>query len=1214
MANGPQSVTFDLLNSPCDGTNLIEASAGTGKTYAIAGLFLRLLLEQDLLVNEILVVTFTDAATNELKERIQRRLREALAWISGDGPADPFLAALCSRQPPAGHASRRLRGALNDFDQASIFTIHGFCQRVLRDHAFESGMMFDADLVADQERFVREIVHDFWRNHFYRASPRFLDYAFAHGINPGSFSALLGKNLTNPYLTVIPQQDIPDCSSQEAEFQACFETLRQAWFQARDEVQSLLTTTEGLHRGRYRKDRIPGWIEAMDAFFAGDGLGCILPEVFEKFTTGGLRAATRKGCRHPSHPVFDLCEAMQAVQQALVDQFNRVLLGLRLKFIETVRLELAERKRDRNTLFFDDLLLMLEGALRGPGGEHLAAVVRNRFQAALIDEFQDTDAIQYAIFERIFGRGKSTLFLIGDPKQAIYGFRGADIFTYLYASRQVSRRFTLGENWRSEPALIQAVNTVFRSAKNAFVYEDIAFQPVNPAPKERHERLAVDGRPALPLQIWLMEADKHAEAAPISRRVLEEVVPRAVAGEVSQLLTGSGQGAVTLGDRPLRPGDLAVLVRRNAEARLVQAALADLGIHAVLYDIGNLFDSHEALEVERLLVALLEPADAKLLKVALTTTMLGVTGEELVRLLQDEAAWEAWLIRFGDYHELWRRHGFFRMFRCLLRQEAVLPRLMALVEGERRCTNVLHLAEVLHQAAVDNHLGMVGLVKWLAAHRDAAAPHLEEHQLRLESDENAVKIATIHKSKGMEYPIVFCPFLGDRSTLRIKDEGVVFHDQENAGRLTIDLGSPMLDEHVRQAQKEQLAENLRLLYVTMTRAKHRCTLVWGRFRDAGTAAPAYLFHQPREAAADDLPDAVASRYATLQEGELRDDLRQLEANAAGSIAVLELPVTKGVRQPTHDEASGALRCRPFEVVISRDWSISSFSSLVSSQPRRADWADRDDSTPTGIPGEEADKGPPTAPRETLDMFSFPRGTSAGAVLHDLFEHLDFTERDDNTIQALIAAKLKAHGFEDRWVGAVYDMVRRVLEVPLTGEPDGLRLQWVPPADRLNELEFYFPLQRLSGSRLREVFGLCLGSSQNAAVPSAIERLQFRPLEGFMKGFMDLVFRFGERFYLVDWKSNFLGSRLDDYAQEALQKAMTEHFYHLQYHLYVVAIHKYLAARLPGYRYDSHFGGVFYLFLRGVDPVGGSAYGIYRHRPSEATIEALCQKLIGSARP
>ena len=324
-----------------------------------------------------------------------------------------------------------------------------------------------------------------------------------------------------------------------------------------------------------------------------------------------------------------------------------------------------------------------------------------------------------------------------------------------------------------------------------------------------------------------------------------------------------------------------------------------------------------------------------------------------------------------------------------------------------------------------------------------------------------------------------------------------------------------------------------------------------------------------------------------------------------------MPVEKGAREPALDVEAPRLECRTLGAGINRDWKISSFSSLISNQPRMADWADRDEMAVAGASTGEDLREPLAAAQKVPDMFSFPRGTAAGILLHELFEQLDFTERNQSIIQELVAGKLEAHGYESFWVGPVCDMVRKVLDAPLAPGPGSFSLTRVAPAERLNELEFYFPLRRLSASNLRDILGRCLGRSQAMGLPPMTERLQLEPLEGFMKGFIDLVFRFEDRFYLADWKSNFLGDRIEDYGQEALKKVMAQSFYQLQYHLYVVALHKYLAARLPGYRYESHFGGVYYIFLRGVNSEKGGEYGIYRHRPSAAVIEALSKNLIGT---
>lgn len=1213
---------FDLLKSPLEGTNLIEASAGTGKTYAITGLVLRLILEKNIPINEILVVTFTEAATSELKDRIRKRLREAAERFSGGSVKDELLEELFAYHPDASSAVRRLNYAINDFDQASIFTIHGFCMRVLHDHAFESGMLFDTELVTDQEILIREIVHDFWRKHFYNASALFFNYAVAHKVNTASLRSMVAKNIANPYLKIIPQNGVPDCSELEMEFRTHYERVCQAWPSAKHEVEPILTTADALNRTKYRKDSIPGWVQAMDAYLSSECLDCTPFDKFEKFTASHIASAVKKGGRPPSHPFFLLCDQLNLAQQRLAERFDQCLLGLRIEFIHTVRSELAKRKLNKNIVFYDDLLLMLNRALSGPGAENLAAIVRSKFKAALIDEFQDTDSIQYAIFEKIFGQGKSTLFLIGDPKQAIYGFRGADIFVYMDAARCASTCFTLGENWRSEPSLISAVNTIFLHAGIPFVYEDIGFLPVQPAKKKKHELLELGGKKEPPLQIWFVKADEISEGQPITRTNAEEVIPQAVAAEISRLLALAGEGKATIDKRSIQQGDIAVLVRRNAEARLVQKTLSDLGIHAVLYNIGYLFETHEAMEVERLLASIADPSDERLLKAALVTDILGVTGEELDQLIRDEAKWEDWLIRFGEYHDTWSRHGFFRMFRHLLLREAVLPRLMSLVDGERRCTNVLHLSEVLHQATIESNLNTIGLVKWLSTQRDEGTPRLEEHQLRLESDENAVKLVTIHKSKGLEYPIVFCPFMWDGSRIRPRDAPFTFHDEADEMKLTLDLGSSGRNENIKLAEKEQLAENLRLLYVAMTRAKHRCYMVWGHFKGADSSAPAYLFHQPQAKETNDLPDAVCSRFPSLKDKELWSDLEAIQRKAKGSIELLEMPLEKGEAQPAFQEETVEPACRTFAGKINRDWGISSFSSIISDQPRKAEWADRDEMVLVEVMEEDLES-PVHLVQKSQDMFSFPRGTAAGIFLHEVFEHLDFTVQDKTVIQELIATKLRAHGFESLWGGTVCDMVEKVLAVPLDSDSDSFALSRIQTVDRLNELEFYFPLQRISESRLKDLFGRYIWSVKHedspfrkgwqggfTEIPSSIDRLRFKPLEGFMKGFIDLVFRYRERFYIVDWKSNFLGNRNEDYDQAALLRAMEGNLYHLQYYLYTIAVHKYLKTRIPEYTYKSHFGGVYYIFLRGVDPAKGKEYGVYRHRPPAASIEGLCSHLIG----
>ena len=1200
---------FDILRSPLKGTNLIEASAGTGKTYTITALFLRLLLEMRLTVQEILVVTFTEAATEELRERIRGTLREAIeAFSSGRGENGLVDGLIRQNQDPAGALSA-LGDALRDFDEAAIHTIHGFCRRMLYENAFESGSLFDTELVTDEEILKRDAIDDFWRRHLLSASPLFVNYAIQNNLTPDTLYDLLANRIAQPYLQITPQVEKADTSAEEKLFMDSFGQVQEAWPSVRDEIEDILTKHQGLNRTQYGRGKIPGWVKGMNDFLASDGRNPFLFGGFDKFTSGELAGSVKKGWAPPGHPFFDLCEKLKQRQGKLEAVFARRLLGLKGAFFHELRETLARTKRERNILTFDDLLLRLQEALFGPGAERLTKAMRMTFKAALIDEFQDTDPVQYAILRHVFDYEKGILFFIGDPKQAIYGFRGADIFAYMEARRDVETRYSLGENWRSEPQLIDAVNALFSNRAHPFVYDEIPFQPTKTAKDKDAEKLNIKGRFEPPFKIWFLDARNWVEPGrPITKGLAREVIPKAVAGEISKLLNLGEEERAFIGQRPLRAEDVAVLVRRNADAKLIQKALSALGIPSVLFSTGNLFDSREAMETERVLGAIVAPNNERLLRSALATDMMGMTGEGLEALVNDEAGLEERLMMFRRYHELWQDRGFIRMFRTFLAEEKVLARLIRLTEGERRNTNVLHLMEVLHRACVERKLSMTGLIKWLSEQRGPERPQPEEYQLRLESDERAVKLVTIHKSKGLEYPVVFCPFSWDGSRLKNSKEPFTFHREGDGMMLSLDLGSEEINENRLLAEKEQLAENVRLLYVALTRARCRVYLVWGRFNEAETSAPAYLLHPSVSAQGEDIVGATGEIFRNLSDEGVLAGVEKVVKAAKGSLDLHEMPMELGVPYvaPAGDTAS--LSCRHFSGNIGHEWKISSFSSLIARQRHGEELADRDGVvSPNGEKQEVLEDG---ETEEALSgIFAFPKGTNAGTFLHDLLEHMDFAAEDKESLSLLVQEKLRRYGFESIWVETIMDVVRKVLSVPLEPGRNDFFLSRIPNCDRLNELEFYFPLRLVTPADLEKTWAKSGRPEGLVGAPEQIGRLSFAPVRGYMKGFMDLVFRFEGRFYLVDWKSNFLGSRVQDYDEQGMAAAMAGSFYTLQYHLYTLALHQYLKVKQHGYDYERHFGGVYYIFLRGVDPEEGSQCGVYRDKPSKELIDELGSLLL-----
>lgn len=1227
---------FDLINAPLKGANLLEASAGTGKTFTIEGLFLRLIIEKNLPVGSILVVTYTVAATEELRCRIRGRLLKAAQAFAQGESADRLLAALLYRfadQQERRRVQELLQAALRDFDEAPIFTIHSFCQRTLQENAFESDALFDTEFLADEERLRREVVDDFWRSHFYETLPEVVGYVLARGCSPASLAALLRQVVSHPDMEIIPHLEpfTPEAlRGLIAAYGDAFEEIKRHWPQVRQDIRGHLESS-ALHAGTYGR-KAEGLCRAMDLCVDAGENRFPPGEHLIKFTPSYLAAKVKKNQPPPQHDFFQLCQILRDRAMVLEEELARYLLFLKTDFLVSARKKLAARKEEDNVMFFDDLLLRLRAAVEGKRGEELVRIIRGRYQAALIDEFQDTDSVQFAIFRTVFGQGDFPLFLIGDPKQAIYSFRGADIFAYMQAAAAMAGKYTIAENWRSEPGLIKAVNTLFSQRENPFVYREIAFSPTVPPVDKVQELLTLQGRHEAPCQWWFVPAEKFVGPGKLlPKGKVRTIIARAIAGETARLLMLARQGEVRIGNRSLQEGDIAVLVRQHREARIIQEALRRLNIPAVLQKAGHIFATTEAEELERVLRALAQPEENELVRAAMLTDMLGVGVAEMGRLAQEEGDWDLWRGKFDFYHRVWWEAGFMSAFTALLNGENIKPRLLAFPDGERRVTNLLHLAELLHRTSEEGKCGMMGLVKWLAEQRDQPAPYPDEHQLRLESDARAVQIVTVHQSKGLEYPIVFCPFTWEGSEVR--GDAFSFHNTSAAGRIVFDLGSADADRHRSLAERELLAENVRLLYVSLTRAKHRCYFVWGRFNKAETSAPAYLFHDEQKSDGTEegnaLTTAIAANFEKLTDELMYRRLAEIASLAEGAIDLREVPTEAGEVQPLRLDAEDLPAFQPFSGNIDRSWRIVSFSSLTADRPQMADIPDYD--------GSLAVSPPPAdylevfgAPREKFlkeaagedNIFSFPRGAEAGTLLHDILQRLDFQEKREAEVENLVSRKLLGYGFPACWEGVIRDLLGKVVTapfLPFTDEEEvavPFSLSAVDNAARLNELEFYFPLQRFTLADLQRIFhkaGLGFAHSdtdnEGPQLLHGMEQLHFNPLRGFMKGFMDMVFCHNGRFYLVDWKSNFLGNDVADYGPAGLARAMAEGSYHLQYHLYTLALHEYLSVRLPTYRYEKHFGGVYYVFLRGLGHLSGPEYGIYRDRPPAARIKKLAEVLI-----
>jgi len=810
---------------------------------------------------------------------------------------------------------------------------------------------------------------------------------------------------------------------------------------------------------------------------------------------------------------------------------------------------------------------------------------------------------------------------VGDPKQAIYSFRAADLHTYLAARDAASARYTLAVNQRSTPSIVEACNRIFEANPQAFVLDGLDYQPVRAGERQRKPFSDPDGS-AGDFRIWTLPQGESA----LLKRAAQQQAGEACAAEIVRLLRGAREGRVTIGDEPLKPGNIAVLVQTHRQGSLIKRVLAAWGVGSVELAQASVFGTLDAEQIERVLAAVDTPGDLRRLRAALASDWLGLDAAALWRLEQLEEVADApsasddpahaadamsWVERFSRYRMLWRERGFAVMWRTLMRELRIAQRLVAGPDGERRLTDVNHLAELI-QARAATQPGIAPTLRWLAAQRAEGGG--EEAQLRLESDRNLVQIVTVHKSKGLEYAVVFCPFLNDGSLRDPPASGLPdareYHDDDGAAVLHYGCDEEETERAQRHAAREQAAERARLVYVALTRAVYRCYLVGGVYLSARSTKESrrsvlnWLIAGSGHAFDDWLSDPP-------DEAALSD---RWQALAGGPVSIEALPpVTRRVPLESEQVDRAGIEARSNRRLLRDQWRMASFSGLVAAGARSEEWAaSTEEARPDhdGLADAVVEPAAQLTTRPALaadDILGFPRGAAAGECLHLMFELADFADR-----QSWPTAIERA--LRERPAPAVPELAQRMpammhnllADVVSTELVPGMTLATLDPTRRLDELEFLFAAHALDLQALREL--LEAHGYPDVALEAGV-------LRGFVKGFIDAIVEHDGRYWIIDWKSNHLGDTPEDYDTASLEAAMASHAYHLQALLYTVALHRYLRMRVRGYDYETHVGGYLYLFVRGVRPQWRSsegAAGVHTRRPSAELVFALDALMNGGA--
>jgi len=1188
---------------PLAGKTLIEASAGTGKTYTIASLYLRYIVEQpfdfELTSENLLVVTFTRAATAELRERIRQRLHLALECFRGKDPGhDELLRYLVEHYQDQKHiVLKRLYAAEKTMDEAAVFTIHSFCHRAIKQNEFSSGIGSDVQLIEDDFDYVLQAAQDFWRKALYPLKGN--EYDRVSGAlktrlgriiqaSPEALMASLRGFLSRKSLYTHPKA--LDLSVEQAirqlldDKQLAFSAFAKRYLSLQEVITQSLGTVKRIQKKSLAKH--------LDALWLWLKTGTMLSETNKAFDYVAAKAEVA------GLEVSNFVE--QANEFINEDELKAQLFSQALSYISQRIIEEKDKQRVQSP---DDLMTVLSAALNaGPNEANtknstaLKSALLKQYPVAMIDEFQDTDPLQFSIFDNIYGSAQDySWMMIGDPKQSIYAFRGGDIHTYVAAKANTAddKRFTLAKNYRSTKAMVEAINQLFAGCERpAFMDEQISFDPVASQDQGKKGDLTLFGKPQAAMSFLFGETG----AVQCSEKITE-------------LLNAAKDEQALLGSKIIEPGDIAILVRNRFEAKTVSEALRLKGVRSVYQSRESVYGTQVANELLRVILAFNEPRNERLLLAAMAVSCSSFSAADIAKIKQDEQLWQQQQIRFDGYHQIWNKQGILSAIHAWMFDYQVPATLLSnQLQGERRLADLLHVGELLQQLSqvLEGNYSLIRHFQQLILEPD---DNNKGQQRRLESDSNLVQIITIHSSKGLEYPIVFLPYaLSQRA---VKDAIYVDNGQSH-------LDFTKAESSLEKADKERLAEDMRLLYVALTRAAYACYLGLDQLSTqiGPQDALSYLLNKTMADDPEQEQQALEAAVDSLIAKSLVSKPLISKQAARGIIDKQWITASDSSYQlkPDDDEE---LVAKQFTGTIDRRWRVSSYSAL-------AHFSDSANFTP-GVSDEpildsvlveldaisqpvldDLQEGEVEQDEIDFNKFSFEKGAKAGNFLHDVLENQHFANSSKQQLSEVVQQRLVAGGFIEAeiWAPVITDWLGQVLNTPLVLEKGNVALGSLKKQAVLPEMEFHMRVgKNVYASAVNKLI------KQHPVISIQGPELQFEHFHGLLKGFIDLTFEVDGQYYICDYKSNHLGMAEQDYSQQAMHKAMAAHRYDAQLIFYTLALHRFLKQQLPDYDYEQHIGGGVYLFLRGMNGVD-SQTGVVVSKADKQLIEALDDLLMG----
>ncbi|QJC31829.1 exodeoxyribonuclease V subunit beta [Enterobacteriaceae endosymbiont of Donacia tomentosa] len=1166
---------FDPFKENIQGSYLIEASAGTGKTFTIIIIYLRLLLglyQQNnsslpLNIEQILVVTFTDLATQSLCQRIKKSIKILrIACIKGKSKYSTINNLIKEIKNLKEANELLLRAELN-FNNASICTIHSFCQKILN---FKNYEIYDFNpqekIISNEYHLQYKIIINFWRKYFYNLPKNIIKIIFLYWKSPTYF---LNKLL--PFLSKYPSpllknniQNI-NLSKQFNNNINYINNIKKNWIKYKENIINVISNST-INKYIYNKRSINNWINIIDKWSIEKTEDNFYPEQLFRFSQKELTSKTINKKKIPKFILFNKIDLF-------LDKIINIKALIILKAIKYINKHLRIEKQKNKEISFDDLLILLHKILKSSSGSKIAKDIRTIFPVILIDEFQDTNIQQYDIFKKIYiNHSNNIIILIGDPKQAIYSFRGADIFTYIKASFEIKNCYTLKNNWRSSKTMVSSVNQLFSNRSYPFIFENINFYPILYTSQKANYNFIINNKIKSGITFWFLDKEET------NINSYKQKMAYTCAQNICQLLhLGIRKKSILQKNNSINSvniTDITILVRNRYEAILLQKEFIKFNLPSIyLSNPNNIFEMIEAKELVLLLKAILQPDKEQ--------KIINILGSKLfsINLSNFDHDKKAIFMKqvnreFSKYQLIWKKNGILKMLEEIFLKNSIFFQKQKMNSfNKEKIKNILYIGEIIQTLCIhitDKHKIIEWLLKQITYPNVNITPNLK---IKFDNSINKIKIMTIHKSKGLQFPIVWLPFISCNFVDLINLDGIIYHDRKNL-KTIIDFDKNK--KSIKYSFEECLSENLRLLYVSLTRSIFHCSIGISNIKIHNIKK--YILYYPYYNALDFL---IRKKYgiSTLDFKKILNNFKSTDI----SIKIIKLQklikLNIQLEKETKNEYVSQIKSN---FIKYNNSVITSFSQIKKQQHNNFSY--NDIYKFLFVYDKNIKK----------TQYNFPIGKNIGIMIHNILEKLDFTKP---ILKSFIKKELIKNNISSHWHIVVTNWFNNILTHSLGTEK--IILNKINIENRKTEFEFYLSIKKiLSITKLNKIIFKYDNISHN------LPKLTFEKIKGFLTGVIDLIFCWKNKYFIIDYKSNWLGFNNKSYKKKYIEQNICQNRYDIQYQFYVLALHKYLKFRIKDYNYETHFGKILYLYIRGIDKIKNNQNGIWETRPSIKLISKL----------